>query len=134
MVNDPVLVALDDLREALARNVEVGQTILARIDELTDRRTAGASWTEVTMSEERPLIVEQLSANLDRLSTAGSRLRRSQAKALHDEGMTMEQVAQFFGVTRQRISALLKSGSATVQGEPAVAVGEPAGTQEPGQR
>lgn len=108
MVNDPVLVALEDLREALACNVEVGQTVLARIDELTDRRAAGASWTEVTMSEERPLVVELLSANLDRLSTAGSRLRRSQAKALHDEGMTMEQVARFFGVTRQRISALLK--------------------------
>ena len=108
MATDPVLAALEDLRDALSRNVEVGQSVLARIDELADRRAAGASWTEITMSEERPLIVEQLSANLDRLSTAGSRLRRAQAKALHDEGMTMEQVARFFGVTRQRISALLK--------------------------
>lgn len=108
MADDPVLAALDDLTEALARNVEVGTAVLARIERMTAAKEEGRSWTELVEHEERPLIVEQLSANLERLSSAGSRLRRAQAKALHDEGMTMEQIASFFGVTRQRVSALLR--------------------------
>ena len=105
---DPVLAALEDLTEALRRNVEVGTQVLARIERLAAARAEGRSWTELVEHEERPLIVEQLSANLERLSSSGSRLRRAHAKALHDEGMTMEQVASFFGVTRQRVSALLR--------------------------
>ena len=46
--------------------------------------------------------------NLVALVDAGSRLRRAEARALHVEGMTMEQIADLFGVTRQRVSALLK--------------------------
>ena len=30
------------------------------------------------------------------------------ARALYDEGMTMEQIAAKFGVTRQRVSSLLR--------------------------
>lgn len=108
MADDPVLAALSQLAEALRRNVEVGSEVLARIEQVTEARAAGRSWSELVEQEERPVIVEQLSANLERLSSAGSRLRRAQAKALHDEGMTMEQIASFFGVTRQRVSALLR--------------------------
>ena len=56
-------------------------------------------------------IVELLTANLNRLMSAGGQLRRAKAKALHDDGMTMEQIAHFFGVTRQRVSALLNDRS-----------------------
>jgi DNA-directed RNA polymerase sigma subunit (sigma70/sigma32) len=105
---DPVLAALDDLRLALAVNVQVGTEVLERIDVLVAERAAGRPWSDIVPTEDKPLVVELLSANLDRLSSAGSRLRRAQAKALHDEGLTMEQIAALFGVTRQRVSALLK--------------------------
>jgi DNA-binding transcriptional regulator LsrR (DeoR family) len=42
------------------------------------------------------------------LDTSGSNVRRAEAQALHAEGMTMEQIAERFGVTRQRVSALLR--------------------------
>ncbi len=41
------------------------------------------------------------------LADAGSRWRRAEARALHREGLSMEKIAVLFGVTRQRVSALL---------------------------
>jgi predicted transcriptional regulator len=35
-------------------------------------------------------------------------VRRTEARTLHREGLTMDQIAQLFGVTRQRVSALLR--------------------------
>jgi DNA-binding transcriptional regulator LsrR (DeoR family) len=35
-------------------------------------------------------------------------VRRAEAQALYAEGMTMEQIADRFGVTRQRVSTLLR--------------------------
>ena len=32
----------------------------------------------------------------------------TEARVLHGEGMTMDQIAKLFGVTRQRVSALLR--------------------------
>ena len=46
------------------------------------------------------------------LETVGSELRASLALALRDEGLTIEAIAGLFGVTRQRISALLKQKAA----------------------
>jgi hypothetical protein len=108
VADDPVLSALDNVRDALLLNVELGTRALEKIERLMARREAGEPWTVIVPTEDKPLVVEMLSANLERLSAAGSRLRRAQAKALHDEGMTMEQIAVCFGVTRQRVSALLK--------------------------
>jgi len=110
---DPVLAALEDVRRALTINVRVGNEVIDRIDRLLAQHDADASWVTAVPAEGHPLIVELLAQNLDRLSTVSSRLRRAQAKALHDEGMTMEQIASYFGVTRQRISALLKERPTT---------------------
>jgi transcriptional regulator with XRE-family HTH domain len=42
------------------------------------------------------------------LDTLGADVRRAEARALYEEGLTMEQIAEHFGVTRQRVSALLR--------------------------
>lgn len=106
--NDPVLATLEELTAALRENSERNAYVLKRADDLRRRRSEGASWTELVNEGERPLIVELLTQNLTVLSTVGSRLRRLEAKALHDEGMSMERIASLFGVTRQRISELLR--------------------------
>ena len=82
-----------------------------RADAITALHANGKAWSEIVKEEDRPLIVELLTANLNRLMSAGGQLRRAKAKALHDDGMTMEQIAHFFGVTRQRVSALLNDRS-----------------------
>ena len=110
-MDDPVVVALEAVKEAVRRNMEVGRIVLERADRILTDHEAGKAWSEIVKDEDRPLIVELLTSNLNRLMSAGGQLRRAKAKALHDDGMTMEQIASFFGVTRQRVSALLNDRS-----------------------
>jgi hypothetical protein len=106
---DPVLDALRELRAALEANRAAADEICRRMDRFEDARSQGASYTDIVTNSPRPLIVELVTAKLDRLATAGSKLRRAEAAALHAEGLTMDRIADLFGVTRQRVSALLKA-------------------------
>ena len=107
--NDEVLAALDDLVDTLQANGERIEVALRRAEAIRAARRDGRNYTEIVTDEARPLIVEVLNQNLDELVTSGARFRRAEAKALYDEGLTMERIAEIFGVTRQRVSALLKS-------------------------
>jgi DNA-directed RNA polymerase specialized sigma24 family protein len=109
VANDPVLDALDGLVRALRENATRIDATIARAERIRDQRGEGLSYSEIESGEERPLIVELTRDNLAALVEAGSRLRRAEARALHGEGMTMEQIAELFGVSRQRVSALLRS-------------------------
>lgn len=54
-----------------------------------------------------------ITANIDALQGIGAQLRAAQAQALRQEGFTISAIADRFGVTRQRVSALLRQKSAT---------------------
>jgi DNA-directed RNA polymerase sigma subunit (sigma70/sigma32) len=82
---------------------------MARATQMRAEREAGRSYREIE-TVGRPLLVEMARDNLAALVEAGGRLRRAEARALHAEGLTMEQIAELFGVSRQRVSALLKPG------------------------
>jgi hypothetical protein len=110
--DDPVLEALDAFVAALRANEASAHEATARAELIRAQRAAGRSYREIVAAEDRPLIVEIASRNLERLHEAGSRLRRAEARALHREGMTMDAIAQLFGVTRQRVSALLRGNGA----------------------
>ena len=58
--------------------------------------------------EDRPLVVESISSVLASLTSAGHVFRREQARALNADGVSINRIAALFGVTRQRISALLR--------------------------
>lgn len=109
VADDPVLDALDGLVRALRENATRIDATIARAERIRDQRLEGLSYREIESGEARPLIVELTRDNLAALVEAGSRLRRAEARALHGEGMTMEQIAELFGVSRQRVSALLRS-------------------------
>lgn len=104
-----LLDSLDELAKALRENTARNQHIIKRAQKLRRMRAKGIPWSELVSEDQRPLIVELLSQNLQTLSTAGSRLRRLEAQALHDEGLSMERIAKLFGVSRQRVSELLRS-------------------------
>jgi hypothetical protein len=110
--DDDAARALRVLEEALAKTVEELQSARLRLKVIARERETGKSWREVTEAEGRPLLVETISSALERLASAGSGFRRAEAKALHTEGLSMERVAALFGVTRQRVSALLRDRSA----------------------
>lgn len=107
---DPVLDAIDAVVTAIKANAENNQRIIRRAKQLQSLRRRGLAWGEIVPAEERPLIVEMLRENQERLTAAGSQFRRREAHALRAEGMTLDQIAALFGVTRPRVIALLRQG------------------------
>ena len=105
---DPVVEALHALIKAVEQNRADGRLAIDKAKNLLEARTSGRPWPELVSEEPSPLLVELLAGKLDRLATASSRFRRAQARALYDDGLTMDEIAALFGVTRQRVSALLK--------------------------
>ncbi|MGK5111102.1 MULTISPECIES: hypothetical protein [unclassified Geodermatophilus] len=105
----------DPAEQALADLLTVLDTCLAELEAartrarklLTARRT-GQPWLQIVTAESRPLVVEQISAVMAALATAGGAWRREQAHALQSEQVSINRIAALFGVTRQRISALLR--------------------------
>jgi DNA-directed RNA polymerase sigma subunit (sigma70/sigma32) len=53
-------------------------------------------------------MIEQISTALRELTRSGHLFRRVEARALYAEGLTMAELASVFGVSRQRVSALLR--------------------------
>ncbi|MCW2699815.1 MAG: hypothetical protein JWQ45_1350 [Blastococcus sp.] len=105
---DPAGRALDDLVAAMDRCVEELERARARAESLRAQRRAGRPWLDIVSGEERPLVVESVSTVLSTLATAGHAWRREQASALQGELVSINRIAALFGVTRQRISALLR--------------------------
>ena len=100
--------ALEDLVDELDRCVDELVRARARADKLLHERKAGRPWLDLVAGEPRPLVVERISTVLASLSAAGHVWRREQAAALQAEQVSINRIAAMFGVTRQRISALLK--------------------------
>jgi hypothetical protein len=100
--------ALDELNEALEVNMERAERMKRRIAHIQSALAQGQALREVVPREEPPLLVELLTQSATTLSAYGSRVRRLEARALHQEGLTMEQIAGLFRVTRQRVSNLLR--------------------------
>jgi hypothetical protein len=100
--------ALRDLVAELDRCIEELGQARGRAEELLAERRSGHTWTEIVSSESRPLVVERISTVLASLAGAGSAWRREQALALQAENVSINRIAAMFGVTRQRISTLLR--------------------------
>jgi hypothetical protein len=108
--NDEFLEALTALEEVLADNGRRASRIKKRIAQLRRLRATDVPYTELVTSADGPLIVHLLTESSVALDTSGANVRRAEAEALYAEGLTMEQIARSFGVTRQRVSALLRKG------------------------
>ena len=100
--------ALDELDTALDQSVEMARRMQQRIAEIRDAEDEGRPLREIVPEEPQPLIVQLLTESTNVLHTYGNRVRRTEPRALHQEGMTMDEIAKLFGVTRQRVSALLR--------------------------
>src|SRR5512132_4117482 len=108
MAEDEFLEALTALEDVLADHRPRASLIKKRIAQIRRLRSRGASYTEIVSSKDGPLIVQLLTESSTALDTCGANVRRAEAHALYAEGLTMEQIANRFGVTRQRVSALLR--------------------------
>lgn len=107
--DDPVLEALTSVVADLAANMESSRAAIARARRMQELKERGLSDREIVDKMGGSLVIELITNNIERLTGSGARLRQAQARALHAEGMTMQEVADLFGVTRQRISALIRA-------------------------
>ncbi|SFP01612.1 hypothetical protein SAMN05660464_1964 [Geodermatophilus dictyosporus] len=108
---DTAVQALEELVREIDRCAAELQGARARAEVLLADRRAGHSWLELVTQESRPLVVERITTVLSALSGAGSAWRRAQARALQEERVSINRIAAMYGVTRQRISALLREGA-----------------------
>jgi DNA-directed RNA polymerase specialized sigma24 family protein len=108
MAEDAFLEALKALEDTLADNRRRASLIKKRIAQLRRLRSTGASYADIVSTRDGPLIVQLITESSAALDTSGANVRRAEAHALYAEGLTMEQIATRFGVTRQRVSTLLR--------------------------
>jgi hypothetical protein len=105
---DAVLSALHRVRSTL-RGVEGRiKQILDAIDSHTGQRHEGKDWRVVACVEAPPL-VDLLNGIATEVAHANAAYRVALARSLHEESLSMERIATVLGVSRQRVSALLKS-------------------------
>ena len=105
--DDPVLDALRNLRRVLDESLERNRAAYERAKQLESMRDEGLHYRDIVQMESRPLIVEILTVQLKAVAEASSLFRKAEARALYSEGLTMTEIASLFGVTRQRVAALI---------------------------
>jgi hypothetical protein len=110
--------ALEELIAELQGCIDGLEQALRRAEQLRQQRRSGQSWTDIVSTESHPLLVERISYALESLTTAGGRWRREQARALLAEGVSINRIAALFGVTRQRISTLVRKRNGNAEGDP----------------
>ena len=115
---DPAVRALTELLTVLDTCMTELQGARSRAEKLLDERQTGRAWLDIVTAESRPLVVEQISSVMASLASAGGAWRREQAHALASEQVSINRIAAMFGVTRQRISALLRERARTTQDRP----------------
>jgi len=99
--------SLDDLVTAVQRIDALAQVTTERAERLRSRRERGEPYRDIVSAQERPFAVDLVNQMTDALIEAGGKFQRAQALALYAEGATMDEIAELFGVSRQRVSALL---------------------------
>jgi hypothetical protein len=103
-----LLDALDELEDLARTDLERTRLMISRVRDLRTRILDGDPLPDIVSGEPRPLVVELISESIRGLQTVGAELRRTEAQALRAHGLTIDHIARLFGVSHQRVSALLR--------------------------
>jgi DNA-directed RNA polymerase specialized sigma24 family protein len=120
--HDPPLEALEELAAELRNTVERSNTVLARLEHVREYRRRGVRYRDIPPpvgpDGERPQAVAVIiSESLAGLVEKGARFRREMVAALHADGLSTTAIAEIFGVSRQRVSALLAEAAQSLPGK-----------------
>ncbi len=101
------LAVLDGLADAVEENARDERRLGRRLRQLRVGRAAGRTWHDLLSGERQPGVLDLASRILTRLTETSGSLRRVIARGLRLEGATIAAIAARFGVSHQRVSALL---------------------------
>ncbi|MDR0345980.1 MAG: hypothetical protein LBI49_23285 [Nocardiopsaceae bacterium] len=125
-----VTASASDAQASVVRLAEVSEELLQATSECARLLAPAESPDDLSPAALIPLqrrlqMIGQISDALRELTLHGQRFRRAEARALYAEGLTMAELATVFGVSRQRVSMLLREQPAA-----APAAATPAGPAE----
>ena len=106
---DEVLDALKAAAEGLEENIALLKLALEHIVRIREQRLSGMTYSEMADHSDLPHLVEIFRTSLHVLERHGHRLRVDGVRTLHAEGLSIDRIAELFDVSRQRVSALLRS-------------------------
>lgn len=104
------LAALDGLATRIEENARDDRQLARRIRQLRADRAAGRSWHTLLGRESQPRLLDLSARVLRRATETSVMVRRLLASGLRGEGATVPAIAEKFGVSHQRISAVLRNG------------------------
>jgi len=113
----------DEALTCLAELAEASGELHRRISQFSqwalaaNQQVPGVTYARVMPLDKRVAMTERISEAIKALARDGNKFRRLEARALYDEGLTMAQLAAVFGVSRQRVSTLLRETGAQPDGE-----------------
>ena len=115
--------AQDEALTCLAELAAVSGELHRRISEFSSwalavvQQAPGLTYSRALPLHRRVAMTGQISEAIKALSRDGNKFRRLEARALYEEGLTMAQLAAVFGVSRQRVSILLREPEAEPDAE-----------------
>jgi hypothetical protein len=106
-VVDTELKVLDGLASDVDDNARDERLLARRLRALRAGRAKGRSWQDILSEEASPGTLELATKVLKGMTRASGAIRRTVARGLQANGASIAAIAKRFGVTRQRVSALL---------------------------
>jgi predicted XRE-type DNA-binding protein len=104
---DEAYATLVDVAERAESAADEQRQVARQARQAARQARRGATWSDLTDSGVLPSIWRSLSDAAGQLAQLTGALRSAVARALVAEGLTTRQIGQRFGVSHQRISALL---------------------------
>ncbi|MDQ1369440.1 MAG: hypothetical protein QOF20_1793 [Acidimicrobiaceae bacterium] len=99
---------LDGLASDVDENARDERLLARRIRALRAGRAKGRSWQDILSNEADPGTMELTSRVLKAMSSGSGAIRRAVARGLRAGGESIAAISERFGVSRQRVSAILR--------------------------
>jgi predicted XRE-type DNA-binding protein len=115
--DDPATAALDRLVDIADSNATELRSLERDLRAIQAERRRGRSWQQILSASAVPQVLARLSRVAADLATAGGSFRRGIARALRSEGMMVNEIAGLFGVSRQRVSTLVRSDASSSEAD-----------------
>jgi len=108
MVEDRAAAALQALIARLEHSNAEASSHMERARQLQRLLEQGYSWRQILATEDRPLLTDLIYRNMALMNEIIGRLRREEARSLHDEGAKRDEIADLFGLTLEHVDTMLE--------------------------